>query len=94
MDADGPVLIYDGECNLCASIVGFVLPRDRRGRVRLAARQSEAGGAIAPGGRVSWRSRSTVVLVRVRRLPRALGGRAAPGRATCASPGRSWRCCA
>jgi predicted DCC family thiol-disulfide oxidoreductase YuxK len=63
MNVDGPVLIYDGDCNLCASIVGFVLPRDRRGSVRLAARQSAAGERLlqeagCPGG-----SASTVVLV-------------------------------
>ncbi len=41
-----PVLVYDGECNLCASVVGFVLPRDREGRFLLAARQSAVGQGL------------------------------------------------
>jgi predicted DCC family thiol-disulfide oxidoreductase YuxK len=60
---DGPVLIYDGDCNLCASIVGFVLPRDRRGRVRLAARQSEAGRQLLQEAGCPGESAATVVLV-------------------------------
>jgi predicted DCC family thiol-disulfide oxidoreductase YuxK len=63
MSADGPVLIYDGECNLCASIVGFVLPRDRRGRLRLAARQSGAGERLLLAAGCPGAAASTVVLV-------------------------------
>jgi predicted DCC family thiol-disulfide oxidoreductase YuxK len=63
MNADGPVLIYDGECNLCASIVGFVLPRDGRGRLRLAARQSVAGERLLRAAGCPGAAASTVVLV-------------------------------
>lgn len=62
-DLQHPTLIYDGECNLCASIVGFVLPRDRRGRVRLAARQSEAGERLLQAAGCPGQAASTVVLV-------------------------------
>jgi predicted DCC family thiol-disulfide oxidoreductase YuxK len=63
MNVEGPVLIYDGDCNLCASIVGFVLPRDRRGRLRLAARQSKAGERLLQQAGCPGESAATVVLV-------------------------------
>jgi predicted DCC family thiol-disulfide oxidoreductase YuxK len=35
------VILYDGECGLCDRLVQWVLPRDRAGRFRFAALQSE-----------------------------------------------------
>lgn len=50
-----PVILFDGECNLCAWSVTFIIRRDPRGRFRFAALQSPAGqqllaacGAAAP----------------------------------------------
>lgn len=40
---DGPIVLYDGVCNLCAWSVAFVIERDRRERFRFAALQSEVG---------------------------------------------------
>jgi predicted DCC family thiol-disulfide oxidoreductase YuxK len=37
------VVLYDGECNLCAAIVQFTIRRDKRGVLRYAALQSESG---------------------------------------------------
>jgi predicted DCC family thiol-disulfide oxidoreductase YuxK len=45
-DADRPVVIFDGVCNLCSAVVRFVLDHDRRGRLLLAASQGEAGRAL------------------------------------------------
>ena len=39
----GPVVLFDGVCNLCDAAVRFVIERDRSGRFRFAALQSEAG---------------------------------------------------
>ncbi len=44
--ADGPILVYDGTCGFCARSVRFVLQHDRRGTVRFAAREGEAGRAV------------------------------------------------
>ena len=46
MSVDGPVVLFDGVCNLCAGAVRFIIPRDRRGRFRFASLQSEAGRRI------------------------------------------------
>ncbi|MDX1578795.1 MAG: thiol-disulfide oxidoreductase DCC family protein [Gemmatimonadota bacterium] len=40
---DGPILLFDGRCNLCSGTVNFVLPRDPEGRIRFASLQSEVG---------------------------------------------------
>jgi predicted DCC family thiol-disulfide oxidoreductase YuxK len=43
MNADAPVILYDGVCNLCNGTVRFVIRRDRAARFRFAALQSAAG---------------------------------------------------
>jgi len=40
---DGPVILFDGVCNLCSGFVQFVVPRDPEGRFRFASLQSEVG---------------------------------------------------
>lgn len=44
--ADGPILVYDGNCGFCARAVQFVLRHDRQGIVRFAAREGAAGRAV------------------------------------------------
>ncbi len=39
---DGPVLLYDGLCNLCSGFVRFVMARDRNGRISYAPLQAPA----------------------------------------------------
>jgi len=46
IDPDTPLLLFDGQCNLCTGAVQFVLRRDRRARFRFAARESAAGRAV------------------------------------------------
>ncbi len=60
---DAAVILFDGECNLCASVVAFLLPRDRRGRLRFAALQSDAGRRLLAGAGCLFGEFSTVVLV-------------------------------
>lgn len=43
------VVLFDGVCNLCNSSVNFIIDRDRKGKFKFAALQSEAGKeALAP----------------------------------------------
>ena len=39
----GPIVLYDGVCNLCDAAVRFIVDRDPHGRVRFASLQSELG---------------------------------------------------
>lgn len=41
------LILFDGVCVLCSGMVAFVIPRDRAGRFRFLAIQSEAGTALA-----------------------------------------------
>jgi predicted DCC family thiol-disulfide oxidoreductase YuxK len=42
--ADGPLLVvFDGRCGLCNHVVRWLLRRDRAGRLRFVAAESEAG---------------------------------------------------
>jgi predicted DCC family thiol-disulfide oxidoreductase YuxK len=51
LSQDAPLLLFDGECNLCHGAVQFVLKRDRAQRFRFAALRSAAGQqAIAAAG--------------------------------------------
>lgn len=38
-----PIVMYDGECNMCAAVVQFTILRDRKGKLRYAALQSGTG---------------------------------------------------
>ena len=49
---EGPIVLFDGVCNLCAGAVRFVIRRDRRGRFRFAALQSDTGRRILTAARV------------------------------------------
>lgn len=40
---DGPIVLFDGVCNLCNGFVQFVVPRDPEGTFRFASLQSDVG---------------------------------------------------
>lgn len=44
--ADGPVILFDGVCNLCNAAVTWVIERDRRARFRFASLQSAAAESL------------------------------------------------
>ena len=54
VDRAGPILLFDGVCNLCTGTVRFVIDRDARKRFRFASLQSRAAarllGPAAAGG--------------------------------------------
>jgi len=43
MKDEGPVLLFDGVCNLCAGSVQFVLKRNKKENIRFSSLQSEFG---------------------------------------------------
>jgi predicted DCC family thiol-disulfide oxidoreductase YuxK len=60
---DGPVLFFDGVCNLCNGVVQFVIERDDDERIRFASLQSEVGRAVRERLDLSEEDLETVVLV-------------------------------
>lgn len=45
-DASGPIILFDGHCNLCSGWVQFVLAREGRTPFRFASLQSAAGARL------------------------------------------------
>lgn len=41
MQQNGPILLFDGVCNLCCSSVQFVLSHNKKGNIRFASLQSD-----------------------------------------------------
>lgn len=41
MPDNGPVLLFDGVCNLCSATVQFIIARDRNANIRFASLQSD-----------------------------------------------------
>ena len=41
-----PLLLFDGVCHLCNGLVGFLLPRDPKGRLHYCSIQSELGSRL------------------------------------------------
>ncbi|WP_321168764.1 thiol-disulfide oxidoreductase DCC family protein [Salinigranum salinum] len=60
---DGPVLFFDGVCNLCNGAVQFVVDHDPRGRIRFASLQSDVGRAVLDRLDLPRDDLETVVLV-------------------------------
>ena len=42
----GPLVLFDGVCNMCSALVGFLAPRDRTGQLHYAPVQSVAGQTV------------------------------------------------
>jgi predicted DCC family thiol-disulfide oxidoreductase YuxK len=60
---DGPVLFFDGVCNLCSGVVRFVIERDDDERIRFASLQSDAGRVVRERLGLPDGDLETVVLV-------------------------------
>jgi predicted DCC family thiol-disulfide oxidoreductase YuxK len=64
MDPEGPIILFDGGCNLCDAVVRFVVARDPDARFRFAPLQSQAAAALlSRHGRASPPEPQAVVLV-------------------------------
>jgi predicted DCC family thiol-disulfide oxidoreductase YuxK len=60
---DHPVLLFDGVCNLCNGLVQWVIERDREGRFRFAALQSDTGQRLLEAHDLPTEDFDTFVLV-------------------------------
>lgn len=57
------IVLFDGHCNLCNRAVDFIIRRDPRCRLRLAAQQSAAGQRLlAQAGLADWDGTGLVTL--------------------------------
>jgi len=62
-NASGPILLFDGVCNLCSGVVQWVIAHDPAARFRFASLQSEAGRALLAQHGLPLDALDTVVLL-------------------------------
>lgn len=58
-----PILLFDGECNLCNRWVQFVLRHERHSEIRFASLQSEVGGRLLRLHNIPDNQLDTVVFI-------------------------------
>jgi predicted DCC family thiol-disulfide oxidoreductase YuxK len=46
MNLNGPILLFDGVCNLCNALVNFIIRRDYDAKIKFAALQTPAGQSL------------------------------------------------
>ena len=63
VESDAPILLFDGVCNLCNGLVGFILRNDPRRRFRFASLQSPAGQALLARHGLPTADLDSVVLI-------------------------------
>ncbi len=61
MKTSGPILLFDGVCNLCNALVKFVIRRDKYARIRFASLQSAAGQSLMSEAGLSSDKIDTVI---------------------------------
>lgn len=67
-DADSPLILFDGECNLCNGFVQFVIRRDPRARFHFAALHSAAGRRALEQAGVQAQLPDSIVLISAGRV--------------------------
>jgi predicted DCC family thiol-disulfide oxidoreductase YuxK len=60
---NGPVLLFDGVCNLCAGSVQFIIRRDPHAKLRFASLQSEAGQQILKAYKLPEKELKSLVFI-------------------------------
>ncbi len=81
---DGPIVLFDGVCNLCQGVVQFIVPRDPDGIFRFASLQSDVGQQLLERCGLPTDELESIVLIEgedcyvksaaVVRIARRLGG--------------------
>jgi len=61
--AKTPIVIFDGECNICNGAVQFIIKRDPLARFTFAASQGDAGRALLARHGLTETGKSSMVLI-------------------------------
>lgn len=62
--SDGPLLLFDGHCNLCNGAVQWVLSRDQAGQFKFASLQSQTGQAAQTDYQLDPAELDSMVLIK------------------------------
>ncbi len=68
VDALGPIILFDGVCNLCNNSVQFIINRDAKAKFKFASLQSQTGQELLKQFNQSGSELISVMLIRNDRL--------------------------
>ena len=63
MDADKPVIIFDGVCNFCNALINFIIKQDKKNIFLFAALQSESGKKLMEQYQINWQRTDSFILI-------------------------------
>lgn len=63
MNNQKPILLFDGECNLCNGSVQFVIQRDKKGKVKFCSIQSEIGEKLMLEHQIPKNYLASIILI-------------------------------
>src|SRR4030095_3155492 len=63
MDVDKPIILFDGVCNFCNSMVNFVIRQDRKNVFLFCALQSPAGERLLKEYNIDWKANDSFVVI-------------------------------
>jgi predicted DCC family thiol-disulfide oxidoreductase YuxK len=63
MEQTGPIILFDGVCNLCNASVQWVIQRDKKAQFRFASLQSEIGQRLLALHHLDKKGLDSVVLI-------------------------------
>ena len=58
-----PVILFDGVCNFCNSLVNFIIRQDKKKIFRFAALQSVTGKKLLDQYKINWEETDSLVLI-------------------------------
>lgn len=63
MDNNNPVILFDGVCNFCNSIINFIIRQDKKNRFRFATLQSNSGKKLLEQYKIDWKQSDSFVVI-------------------------------
>jgi predicted DCC family thiol-disulfide oxidoreductase YuxK len=63
MISSDPILIFDGFCNLCSTLVQFIIKRDKKGRIKFVHLQSEKAKSLISDSGINSLNLNSVVFI-------------------------------
>jgi len=63
MNAEKPIILFDGVCNFCNAMVNFIIRQDKKSTFLFCALQSEAGKKLLGEYNIDWKANDSFVVI-------------------------------
>jgi predicted DCC family thiol-disulfide oxidoreductase YuxK len=64
---DKPIILFDGVCNFCNSMVNFIIRRDKKNVFLFCALQSDSGKRLLEQYKINWKESDSFVVIENRK---------------------------